>query len=158
MVSQLPSHARVWVYAADRALSPEEATQVTSTTKDFLKNWAAHGTQLVTDGQLLFDRFLVLMVDEQMAGASGCSIDASVRFVRALGAQLNVDFFNRMVFHYRDARGNVQSLPRSEFKAAYSKGLLDESTHVFDPLVKTVEELTNAFEKPLAQSWHARMV
>jgi hypothetical protein len=158
MVSQLPSHARVWVYAADRVLSPEEATQVARTTKDFLKTWAAHGTQLVTDGRLLFDRFLVLMVDEQRAGASGCSIDASVHFVRALGAQLNVDFFNRMIFHYRDAQGNVQSLSRNEFKAAYSKGILNGATSVFDPLVKTVEELTSSFEKPLEASWHARMV
>lgn len=154
----LPAHARVWVYAADRALNDEEAKCTVDAVRAFVAGWAAHGNQLLADARLLHQRFLMIAVDEQQAGASGCSIDASVHFVKSLGAQLGVDFFNRMVFHYRNASGDIVTLPRAEFKQAYSDGLITGSTFVFDPLVKTLGELADNFEKPLAQSWHRRMV
>lgn len=157
-ITQLPAHARVWIYAAERALNSAEAALALEKSQAFVQQWAAHGHQLLADAKLLHDRFLVLMVDEQQAGASGCSIDSSVHFVQQLGAQLDIDFFNRMVFHYRDAAGEVQSLSRPAFKQAYADGTITDDATVFDPLVKNVGELNSIFEKPLAQSWHSRMV
>jgi len=156
--SQLPDHARVWVYAAARPLSNSEQQLVREKSTAFVQGWAAHGHQLLAAAELLHDRFLVLMVDEARAGASGCSIDSSVHFVQSLGAELGVDFFERMQFSYRDASGNVHTLTRPAFKAAYQAGTINATTLVFDPLVKNLGELRRAFTKPLAESWHARMV
>lgn len=156
--NKLAAHSRVWVYAAERALTEAEANTALAEARNFVAGWAAHGHQLFADAQLLHRRFLLIIVDEQQAGASGCSIDASVHFIQSLGATLGVDFFNRMVFHYRNAEGEVISLPRAEFKQAYNEGKLTEATMVFDPLVKTLGEMASSFEKPLAESWHKRMV
>jgi hypothetical protein len=38
----------------------------------------------------------VLCANEDFVSASGCSIDSSVHFVKSLGNELHVDFFNRM--------------------------------------------------------------
>lgn len=150
--------ARVWIYPTSRPLTEQEAKQILDRSQRFIDQWSAHGAKLEADTRLLHKHFLVIAVNEASAAASGCSIDASVHFIRQLGAEMDIDFFDRMLFHYRAADGSVQSLPRAEFRAAYDRGDLTGSTFVFDPLVKTVAELEEQFEKPLERSWHARMV
>ncbi len=159
-MTSIPLHpsARVWIYAADRALEAAEQELALLKSQQFVRQWTAHSQQLQAAALLLEGRFLVLAVDESQAGASGCSIDKSVHFVQALGQALAVDFFNRMRFSYRDAAGRVQTVGRENFQALYSEGVIDGQTLVFDPLVKSWAELQNSFEKPLADSWHQRML
>jgi hypothetical protein len=97
------------------------------------------------------------MVDESQAGASGCSIDSSVQFVRQLQQELGVDFFDRMLFAWQDGE-QVQTAHRENFAALYRQGLIDGDTLVYDHLVKTKADFESAWLKPLSQSWHARMV
>jgi len=89
-LGSLPDDARVWVFAAERALSTAEAEAVLGTVDAFLGVWAAHGHPLRSARELRESRFLIIAVDEAAAGASGCSIDALVREIRALEAQLGV--------------------------------------------------------------------
>ena len=104
------------------------------------------------------DRFLVLAVDESEAEASGCSIDGSVHKIKEIGAQIGVDFFNRMRFSYRDETGQIHTVSKDEFKVLYHGGQLPNDTPVFDTLIKEVGELRQIFERPLEDSWHSRMV
>jgi len=154
----LPPQARVWVYPAHRSLNEEEAIKADTAAKAFTKQWTAHNHLLLADAAVLHNQFLVLAVDESAAGASGCSIDSSVHFVRQLGAELNVDFFDRMRFSFRKSEDEIAILSREDFKSAYSAGEISDSTIVFDPLIKTVADLNHQFERPLAESWHKRMV
>ena len=158
VLDQLPGHSRVWIYAADRPLSSEEAETTRTISQRFAQQWVSHNQQLRSAADLLHNRFLVLAVDQSQAGASGCSIDSSVHFVQRLGSELGVDFFNRMVFHYRDAVGQVQTAGRESFQAAYQQSNITDETTVFDPLVDNLDKLRTQFEKPLRDSWHARMV
>lgn len=155
---KLALDSRIWVYASERRLRPAEVQIVQQAASAFVQQWGSHGRPLDAEAAVLHDRFLILAVDQRSAGASGCSIDASVHFVQRLGAELGVDFFNRMVFHYRDENGEVHSLGRADFAEAYQKGLINETTVVFDPLIDSVGELADGFEKPLSTSWHANMV
>jgi len=150
--------SRIWVYAAERKLRPAEVQLAQQTASAFVQQWGSHGRPLDAEAIVLHNRFLVLAVDQRSAGASGCSIDSSVHFVQRLGAELGVDFFNRMVFHYRDADGEVHSLHRMDFAQAYREGKITNTSTVFDPLVETVDALNSDFEKPLSESWHAQMV
>lgn len=95
-IYRFPDHSKVWIYQADRALSTTEKTWLEEQLSAFIAEWAAHGTKLMAGGEILGDYHLVLVVDETAYGASGCSIDSSVRFIKRIGAELNVDFFNRM--------------------------------------------------------------
>lgn len=150
--------SRIWIYGADRALTPSETRQARERAQKFVASWISHQRQLRAAADMLHHRFLVLAVDETQAEASGCSIDGSVHFVQQLGAELGVDFFNRMQFSYRDAAGKIHTVPREEFKALYKKGDITNESIVFDPLVKELGELRQIFERPLADSWHSRMV
>ena len=59
-------------------------------------HWKSHGAKLNATGILLHNKIIALSVDDSSLGASGCSIDSSVKFIKELGAELKVDFFNRM--------------------------------------------------------------
>lgn len=157
-LDRLVPQSRVWIYGSERQLTAAETTTVRKELQAFVAEWVSHRRELHAAADVLHDRFVVVAVDETRAEASGCSIDGSVRFLQALGARLGVDFFNRMIFSYRDGKGNIQTVARDEFKALYRNGKLENDTIVFDPLVKELGELRQIFERPLEDSWHSRMV
>jgi hypothetical protein len=154
----LPRTTRVWIYQSNRPFSAEETTEISIKATAFARRWVSHNQQLKSAATVFHNRFLVLMVDESQAGASGCSIDSSVAFVKQLQAAYGVDFFDRMRFSYQDNNGEVHTISREDFAKEYQAGKITDETLVFDTLVKNKEELDSRFLKPLQDSWHARMV
>ncbi len=144
--------SKVWVYAANRVFNETEAAEINELTKQFAGQWTAHKQQLTSDGGLLYNCFLVLIVDESMAGASGCSIDSSVRFVKEIGAKYQADFFNRMLLYYVDEANQLQILSFNEASAAFTQGKINESTEVFNHLVNTKETLEAGWKVSLSKS------
>lgn len=157
-LNQLVSESRIWIYGAERALTTEETLYIKTKLQEFVGNWVSHRRELKAAADILHDRFIVIGVDETKAEASGCSIDGSVHFLQGLGAEMGIDFFNRMRFSYRDGQGNIHTVSREEFKELYRSGKLENDSIVFDPLVKELGELRQIFERPLEDSWHSRMV
>ena len=156
-VQELPADSRVWIYQSTRPFTDAEVRTLQTQLLRFVDQWTSHSRELRGSAVVLHHRFVVLIVDENTAGASGCSIDASVRFMKHLEEQYGVDLFDRLHFSYRDD-GGVKTLDREAFANAYAAGTIDENTPVFDTLVKTKGDLETSFLKPLRNSWHARMV
>jgi hypothetical protein len=92
----LTDDSRVWLYLANRKLDATELQFAEEQLNVFLTSWKAHGKQLNCNGSILFSQYLILAVNEEVESASGCSIDSSVHFVKSLGNELEVDFFNRL--------------------------------------------------------------
>jgi len=80
-----PDHSRIWIYYSKDPFSENEKEEATKLLYQFCTDWTAHNQALFATARIFYDRFLVLMVDESKAGASGCSIDKSVSFVKMLG-------------------------------------------------------------------------
>lgn len=93
---EMPDESRVWTYLCNRRLNDEEANLVEEQIKNFTRSWKAHQKQLSANGKLLYNRYIVLAVDESIERISGCSIDSSVHFVKTIENNLEVDFFNRL--------------------------------------------------------------
>jgi hypothetical protein len=140
----LPGSSRVWVFSSDRPLTEVEGLMAKRALAEFVSRWAAHGKKLSALGDILLDRFVVLSVDESTAGASGCSIDSSVHFLKELGNQLNVDLFNRMKLYVLQGdeiiRIHIADLP------TYKDALL------FDPLISDLEDFRTNFLIPVESS------
>jgi hypothetical protein len=155
--SGIDKNAKVWVYQSDRVLTESETAFINQTSKSFVEAWQSHGIKLLADATVVANVFLIIAVDERQKDASGCSIDASVKYIKSLENELKLDFFNRMIqTFYKD--GKVFQLHLNQLDKAASEGLIDENSLVFDPLVKTLEELRNHFLKPVKDSWHARFL
>ena len=147
---QLASDSRVWVYQSNRPFSENEKVQLTEAFKVFVDSWAAHGSKLVADATIIGDYFVVLAVDEKTAMASGCSIDSSVKFIKTIGQQLNVDFFNRLKLV-------VQKENETKMISFSDLGQY-EDWKIYNTLVNTIDLLNTSFLIPVNESELFKMV
>ncbi len=94
-IEQMPDHSRVWVYQANRPFTASEIQAIENYLAPALTQWAAHGAGLNASYEIRFQQVIVIAVDETVNVASGCSIDASTRWFKEMGAELGIDFFDR---------------------------------------------------------------
>lgn len=153
--AQMPSDARVWVYQSQRPLSVDECRSMKGLGDTFIANWASHGTMLNAVFEVLYDRFIILMVDERSAAAGGCSIDESTRFIGQLCDILDTDLFERLNLAYISKDGSVATVHANNLRAAFERGDLGSGTQVFNCLVVTKADLETIWLTPLNRSWAA---
>ena len=150
---QFSEHSRVWIYQSDKELSAEQSAQILGQLNIFASEWTAHNHQLKAKAEVRYNRFLILIVDESQAGASGCSIDKSVNFMKRLEQQFGINLFDRFNFAYREGE-KVLSAPRHEFEELLKNGTLNTNSIVFNNLVQNLNELQTKWEVPFKDSWH----
>jgi hypothetical protein len=153
----LPDHSRIWIYQCGRELTNEELDSIGADLKQFLEGWTAHNHALKAGYELRYNRFLILMIDEKTAGASGCSIDKSVHFIQSLEKKYGVTLMDRMKFAYKE-QGRVEVVSRNQFDDLFRKGILNGTSIVFDNLITTKEELQSNWEVSLSNSWHKKLI
>src|SRR5438552_13958376 len=95
-IETLPNSSRIWIFAADRTLSPSESAQLLSTLDVYLADWKAHGAPVQAARELRYDQFLIIAADPEITAPSGCSIDDMTRAIKALGEKSHIDFFGAM--------------------------------------------------------------
>lgn len=149
--------SRVWVYTANRSLTDAESSAAQRSLDAFVRQWTAHDQALQAKAEVFQNQFVILVVDETRAGASGCSIDKSVHFLEALGQQLNVDLFERMRFAWTD-NNTMRFADRAEFTSHVGNGLITDGTPVVNTLVQTKKDLGEQWLVPFGKSWHRRLV
>jgi hypothetical protein len=153
----LPDHSRLWVFAASRALTDRETAPLLASTDDFLVKWTAHKVQLASGRELRHNQFLFVAIDEAIAGASGCSIDALVHFMNDSEKSLGVRLTDNGAVWFRGPAGTVQCMSRPEFRTLAGQGAVGPDTVVFDNTIETVGALrAGKWETPLRRSWHLR--
>lgn len=153
---EFSQHSRVWIYQADKKLSDQEVQQIQQELDDFTISWTAHNAQLKAMAEIRYNRFLILIVDESQAGASGCSIDKSVHFMKQLEQRFNISLFDRFNLAYRDGK-EVRSLPRHAFEDMLKQGKINTETIVYNNMVQNVGELETKWEVPFKHSWHIQL-
>lgn len=152
-----PASSRVWIYQSKAAFSEANVTKIRQHITAFTQRWVSHNRALQATGDVLHGRFIVLMVDESMADASGCSIDSSVHFIKGVEQEYGVDLFDRMTFTYKK-NNTVHAADREQFTNLYASGEIDDDTIVFDNLVNTKADFDQRWKVRLGDSWHKRMV
>ncbi|WP_400192705.1 hypothetical protein [Hymenobacter sp. B81] len=153
---QLPPEARIWIYQADRPLTDAELTSLEPALARFAAEWTSHGRTLRASAAFLHRQFLVVGLDEAVSEASGCSIDASVRFVRGLEEQLGLRLLAKETLAFLGADGQVQLLERRDLRQAVAEGRLGPQTLYFDNTVARRGQLDGAWPAPAATTWLAR--
>jgi hypothetical protein len=152
----LPTHGRLWVFPSSRQLSEGEVDVLLEAVDAFLDGWAAHGAPLRSGREVTAGRFLLVGVDEDAEAPSGCSIDALVNRLRALGSEMGADLVDHEPVFYRDGRV-VRSASRAEFRAMVAAGEVGPETRVFDTTLTRIRDLRErGLERPVRESWHAK--
>src|SRR5690349_23941697 len=113
---EFSDQSRVWIYQSNRAFTASESSKVEKDLNAFAAQWEAHGAQLKAKAELRYNRFVILIVDEVQATASGCSIDRSAGFIRDLEQEYGVTMFDRFNMAYKK-NNEVYSCTREEFES-----------------------------------------
>ena len=152
----ISENSRVWIYQSDRTLRTEEQLQIQEILKVFTSQWLAHGNQLAAGSEIRNDRFIILSVDEQLAGASGCSIDQSVKLMHEIEQRFGISLFDRFNIAYRDGN-EIRTADRAEFEYLIRTGVVTPDTIVYNNLAQTRKQLETNWEVPFKESWHAQV-
>ena len=78
----LPQTSRIWIYQCNRSFSDSELEEISKKLTAFLEGWTANGADLQSGFEIKYKRFIVIALDQKVNTATGCSIDASVKFIQ----------------------------------------------------------------------------
>ena len=153
---KMPDTSRIWIYQSNREFSSEEENVIKRNTKKFIDNWTRHGDDLKGSFTMVYNRFVVIAVDENFANVSGCSIDASVRFIQQIQSELNVDLLNKLHIAFK-TNDDVNSVSLNDFRLFIASDKITQNTIVFNNLVNTKADFESKWEVPAKESWHQRL-
>lgn len=157
-LNALPPEARLWLYAASRPLSESEVTHIADQMARFLADWSSHGREVIGVSELADSRIVGIAALVPEAEISGCGIDKSVHRLQVLGDELGVEWLAGLSIAYRDDAGDIQVVPRREFRRLVATGEVSLATPIIDLSLTTVGELSSrGLERPLGESWHAKV-
>jgi hypothetical protein len=154
-IAQLSPSSRIWIYLASRELSQEKASQLLKAAGDFLETWVAHNNALKAGAELLYNQILVIAVDENIAEASGCSIDKLHRFIKQAESSFEIKLLDRMRVAVKE-NNTIKNLSISDMQTEIASGNINGDTIVLNTLVETLAAFATQFEVPLHSTWMNR--
>jgi len=149
--------SRVWIYQSSRRFLMSEAIEIEDMLNSFVDQWKAHGAKVKGFATMFFGQFIILMADETATGVSGCSTDSSVRLIKEIEKNHNVQLFDRLSTALI-IKDKIQLLPLSQLQYAVDNGFINGETVYFNNLADTKESLENNWLIPLKDSWLAKRV
>lgn len=152
--ADLADNSRVWIYQSNRAFIEREETEINEQLHQFYTQWQAHGAPVKGWAKLLFRQFIVIIADENDVHVSGCSTDASVRVIKSIERQYEVNMFDRLMLTFL-VNGKAEMLPLNQIPYAMEKGYISMDTPLFNNLVNTKADLMKNWLVPIKDSWLA---
>ncbi len=153
----LPDSSKIWIYQADRSFTDQEIGEIRQELDAFIEEWTTHGSNLKAGYEIRYKSFIILALDQSEISASGCSIDASVRFIQELEKKYNVVLLDKMNVSYKQGE-YVAYKPLNEFKKMAKQKAVSKNTIVFNNLVTNKGEYSEHWEVPASESWHGRFM
>jgi hypothetical protein len=142
---------KVWVYLSSKVLEGEILKGVIEKGQTFVQNWKAHEMPLIASFEVLYQRFIVVKVNETQYNASGCSIDKLLRLIKQLEADYSIELLNRLLVAY-DNNGRVEVVHVSKIKEMLEVGVIKPETIFFDTAVSDSANFLN-WKLPMKDTW-----
>ena len=153
----LPDDSRVWIYQANRSFTEDEIRDIEIKLEDFIRSWTAHGKDLQAGFKIVYKRFIIIALNQNLNIATGCSIDASVHFIQQLEQIYKVDLMDKMNVSYKQGEF-IAYKPLIDFKRMAKQRAISKNTIVFNNLVTNIAEFKENWEVPASESWHSRFL
>ena len=152
-LSDFSNDSKVWIYQADKKLSDSEVNKIGEYLRPFVDSWAHHGMKLKADFGVLYNLFIIFVVDESHAEVGGCGIDSSVHLVQKICSEMDLEFFDRLAVAFFNNENNVECYFKNKFAKFVNTNDFNRNTLVFNNQVKTLEGIKNNWIIPFNESW-----
>ena len=143
--------AKIWIYQSDKILNNQIRTQLDSILLSFCSQWSSHGVSLKSS-YYIDSWFVCFLVDETQKDASGCSIDGSVKIIKQIEDQFNLNLFSRTNILIEEEQ-KTKLITLNELKKIANPKML-----VYNTLVNNKYEFVNHFKIPITKSWLSKYV
>jgi hypothetical protein len=150
---QMSENSRIWVYQANRKLTSAEQEWISNRLKSFCEQWNTHGALMPTSFDIQFDQVILLAVDESQLGASGCSIDSSVRTLKEIEKEFQINLLDQGKVSFLSDENDLEMTTILGVKAILKEGKLKPETVVLNPLVAKKADLEKKWLIPAKESW-----
>ena len=147
----LPEESRIWIYAAEDALSNDQQNYILNLISEELKVWNAHKQPLTAGVKILDNHFIAVALDESKNGASGCSIDILQNTIQKIEKELSIPLMNRLNI-FCEIEGEVVCVP--SFKLG---SIAKVDTPFYDLTILAKSDL-NTYLKPISEGWCAYLL
>jgi hypothetical protein len=142
---------RVWAFIISNPLSDTELEELLKAGQTFVAHWTAHEHQLTATFGIFKKRIIIVKVNEDIHGASGCSIDKLTRFIKVSETMFGIELLNRLLVAY-GANGEIEVVHSGKIKELLDKNIISEDTVIFNTSVASEKDLQN-WEQPLKTTW-----
>ena len=147
----LPEESRIWIYASENALTEDQQRHIISYIAEHLKGWNAHKVPLTAGVTILENHFIVIALDENKNGASGCSIDTLQKTIQELEKDLSIALMNRLNVFCKIGE-IIKVIP------SFKLGSIATSNTLFYDLTILTKADLNTFLKPISEGWCAHIL
>jgi len=134
-------------------LEKRELEIIISKLSAFCGQWNTHGALMPTSFEIKFEQVILLAVDESQLGASGCSIDSSVKLLREIENEFEIDLLNQGKVSFFKNENDLQVNPILGIKSKVHEGILRAETLVLNPTVNTKHDLEKNWKIQAKESW-----
>ncbi len=155
--TKYPDNAKVWIYQSSKVLDKDEVDYLRVQIDHFLSTWESHGKMLTGTFEIFDNLFVVLFVDEQGDTMCGRAQDASVKLMKQLEQEIEVEFVNRMIQAYKKD-DKVEVVHMNDFATLLADNEINENTIVFNNTITTKAEFDSKWKVPLKDSWHKQLL
>jgi hypothetical protein len=150
-------NSHVWIYQGNRRFTTSEALQIEELLQNFVKSWTSHGTPVKGFANLFFGQFIILMADETASGISGCSTDTSVRLIKNIEQDFEVELFDRQMLAFI-VKERILLLPLAQINKSIEDDIITRDTLYFNNTILTKQELLTHWIIPVRESWLAKRI
>ena len=153
----LADNSRIWIYQSDRVFLESETSKISDKIEEFIEDRLGHGDQIKASFLIKYNQFIIIAADQHYNEVSGCSIDASVNFIKELENQFKLDLTNKLNVSFKD-NSNINIVSLSEFQNYSKQQKITSNTVVFNNMIATKADLSENWEVTADKSWHKRFL
>ncbi|WP_397444978.1 ABC transporter ATPase [Polaribacter sp. R77954] len=149
--------AKVWIYPSSRKFYKTEIEEVENAIKTFVEQWKTDDENFTASYQFLYNRFIVLVADDEKSTLTNTDIDASVSFILELQEKYNIQLLDKMNVCFKQGEF-VQYKELKDFKKLLKNKALTGKSIIFDNLITNNHDFKNFWETAIEDSWYSRFL
>ena len=154
---KLPNTSKIWIYQSSRKFYSNEISELESYLTSFISTWMNGSVEIIGSYKIVYNRFIIIGVDDTLDTISTSMIDQSVAVIIGLQSKYDVELLDKLNICFKQG-DHVQYKDIKTFKKLIKNKSVSKKTIVFNNLINTKGELECDWEIPLEESWQNRFL
>jgi len=149
----ISDNSRLWIYGSAKVLTSDIQFSISKKITSFLNSWAHHGKSLTCSFTILYDRFIVIALDEDINQTGGCSMDGLQKLILKIDDDFSLDLYNRLNV-FINTENKITCINSNMLNANND---ITEDSLFFDLNISKKKELSN-WLIPIKKGWCKRFL